>query len=59
MNETSRYFTHQYIWFQMTLALNFSRLYYALSVHYIDLTSHGPDDLRKKFQKSICFALLY
>ena len=42
----------------MTLALNFSRLYYALSAH-INLAFPGPENLRKKFQKSICFAFLY
>ena len=45
--------------FQMTVALDSSRLYYALSVHYINLTSHGLDDFRKRFHESIYFAFLY
>ena len=44
----------------MTLALHSSRLYYALSVHYINLTSHDPGDLRNKFHKNkFHFAFLY
>ena len=39
--------------FQMTLALNSSKLYYAISVHYINLNSHGSDDLREKFHKNL------
>ena len=45
--------------FQMTLALNSSRLYFALSVYYINLTSHGSGDLRNKFQKSIYILLSF
>ena len=45
--------------YQMTPALHSSRLYYALSVHYINWTSHGLDDLKKKVHKSIFFAFLY